>query len=111
MSTLATDGYTPVWCKSNYSFLEGASHPEELVEQAHTLGLQSLALTDRDGVYGIVRAHVRARELGLHLIHGAQMTLTTNSQVVLLATNRGDSATPRAPAASPQTKSANMPMG
>ncbi|MDA1093581.1 MAG: error-prone DNA polymerase [Acidobacteria bacterium] len=88
MSTLATNGYTPVWCKSNYSFLEGASHPEELVEQAHTLGLSSLAVTDRDGVYGIVRAHVRARELGLHLIHGAQMTLTTNSQVVLLATNR-----------------------
>ena len=89
MSTLTTGGYTPVWCKSNYSFLEGASHPEELVEQAHTLGLRSLALTDRDGVYGVVRAHVRARELGLHLIHGAQMTLSTDSQVVLLATNRG----------------------
>lgn len=88
MSAPATGGYTPVWCKSNYSFLEGASHPEELVEQAHTLGLRSLALTDRDGVYGVVRAHVRARELGLHLIHGAQMTLTTHSQVVLLATNR-----------------------
>ena len=89
MSAPTTGGYTPVWCKSNYSFLEGASHPEELVEQAHTLGLRSLALTDRDGVYGVVRAHVRARELGLHLIHGAQMTLTTHSQVVLLATNRG----------------------
>jgi error-prone DNA polymerase len=88
MSSPTTGGYTPVWCKSNYSFLEGASHPEELVEQAHTLGLRSLALTDRDGVYGVVRAHVRARELGLHLIHGAQMTLTTHSQVVLLATNR-----------------------
>ena len=68
MSSPTTGGYTPVWCKSNYSFLEGASHPEELVEQAHTLGLRSLALTDRDGVYGVVRAHVRARELGLHLI-------------------------------------------
>jgi error-prone DNA polymerase len=88
LSGPGTGGYTPVWCKSNYSFLEGASHPEELVEQAHTLGLRSLALTDRDGVYGVVRAHVRARELGLHLIHGAQMTLTTHSQVVLLATNR-----------------------
>jgi error-prone DNA polymerase len=88
LSGPGTGSYTPVWCKSNYSFLEGASHPEELVEQAHTLGLRSLALTDRDGVYGVVRAHVRARELGLHLIHGAQMTLTTHSQVVLLATNR-----------------------
>jgi len=89
MSTFTTGSYTPVWCKSNYSFLEGASHPEELVEQAQTLGLRSLALTDRDGVYGVVRAHVRARELGIHLIHGAQMTLTTDSQVVLLATDRG----------------------
>ncbi len=67
--------YIPLWCKSHFSFLEGASHPEELVEEAHRLGLKSLALTDRDGVYGIVRAHVKARELGLHLIVGAQVTL------------------------------------
>ena len=82
------NGYAPVWCKSNYSFLEGASHPEELVEQAHALGLHALALTDRDGVYGVVRAHVRARELGVHLIIGAQMTLTDDSHVALLAMNR-----------------------
>ena len=56
-----TTSYTPLWCKSNYSFLEGASHPEELVEEALRLGIRSLALTDRDGVYGIVRAHVKAR--------------------------------------------------
>ncbi len=80
--------YAPLWCKSNYSFLEGASHPEELVEQAHALGLRGLALTDRDGVYGIVRAHVRARELGVHLICGAQMSLEGGAQVVLLATDR-----------------------
>ncbi len=82
------NSYAPVWCKSNYSFLEGASHPEELVEQAHALGLHALALTDRDGVYGVVRAHVRARELGVHLIIGAQMTLTDDSHVTLLAMNR-----------------------
>ncbi len=80
--------YAPLWCKSNYSFLEGASHPEELVEQAHALGLRGLALTDRDGVYGIVRAHVRARELGVHLICGAQMSLAGGAQVVLLAADR-----------------------
>ncbi len=80
--------YTPLWCKSNYSFLEGASHPAELVEQAHALGLRALALTDRDGVYGIVRAHVRARELGVHLICGAQMSLAGGAQVVLLAMDR-----------------------
>ncbi len=68
--------YVPLWCKSNFSFLEGASHPSELVERAHHLGLEHLALTDRDGVYGIVRAHVRARELGVRLIVGAQVTLS-----------------------------------
>ena len=44
----------PLWCKSNFSFLEGASHPEELVETAAALGLEAVALTDRDGVHGIV---------------------------------------------------------
>ena len=53
--------YVPLWCKTNGSFLEGASHPEELVEEAQRLGLRSLAVTDRDGVYGVVRAHVKAK--------------------------------------------------
>ena len=80
--------YVPLWCKSNYSFLEGASHPEELVDQASRLGLRSLALTDRDGVYGIVRAHKRAQECGLHLIIGSEITLFDNSNLILLVTNR-----------------------
>jgi error-prone DNA polymerase len=67
--------YAPLWCKSNFSFLEGASHAEELVEEAHRLGMPSIALTDRDGVYGMVRAHVKAKELGMHLVCGAQMTV------------------------------------
>ena len=67
--------YVPLWCKSNFSFLEGASHPGELVEQAHALGLPALALTDRDGVQGMVRAHVKARELGVSLIVGAEITI------------------------------------
>src|SRR3954462_3926573 len=65
----------PLWCKSNFSFLEGASHAEELVEEAHRLGLGSIALTDRDGVYGMGRAHVKARELGVQLVCGAQVTV------------------------------------
>jgi len=80
--------YAPLWCKSNFSFLEGASHPDELVEEAHRLGLQSLALTDRDGVYGIVRAHVKAREVGLHLIVGSEITASDGSTIVLLAQDR-----------------------
>jgi error-prone DNA polymerase len=67
--------YVPVWCKSNFSFLEGASHPEELVEEAHRLGLPAIALTDRDGVHGVVRAHVKARELGVKLLPGATVTV------------------------------------
>jgi error-prone DNA polymerase len=67
--------HAPLWCKSNFSFLEGASHPEELVEEAHRLGIGSIALTDRDGVYGMVRAHRKARELGVHLVCGAQLSV------------------------------------
>ena len=67
--------YAPLWCKSNFSFLEGGSHPEELIEEAHRVGLRSLAITDRDGVYGMVRAHVKAHELGVHLICGAQISI------------------------------------
>ncbi len=80
--------YAPLWCKSNFSFLEGASHPDELVEEAARVGIRSLALTDRDGVYGLVRAHVKARELGVHVIAGAQVTLEDGSHVLLLAADR-----------------------
>ena len=81
--------YVPLWCKSNFSFLEGASHPDELVEEAYRLGLPAIALTDRDGVYGIVRAHVKAREVGLKLIIGSQVTVDDGSAIILLAQNRG----------------------
>ncbi|MGH7817464.1 MAG: PHP domain-containing protein, partial [Candidatus Binatia bacterium] len=81
--------YVPLWCKSNFSFLEGASHPDELVDEAYRLGLPALALTDRDGVYGVVRAHVKAREVGLKLIIGSQVTVADGSTIVLLAQDRG----------------------
>ena len=80
--------YAPLWCKSNFSFLEGASHPEELIETCDRLGIESLALTDRDGVYGIVEAHVKARELGVQLIIGAEMSIEDDSSIVLLAKDR-----------------------
>lgn len=80
--------YVPLWCKTNFSFLEGASHPDELVEEAHRFGLPALAVTDRDGVYGIVRAHVKAREFGLGLIFGSQLSIDDGSSIVLLAQNR-----------------------
>ncbi len=89
MSRVDQVGHVPLWCKSNYSFLEGASHPDELIEQSHELGLGSIALTDRDGVPGLVRAHVRACELGVHLIAGSEVTIEDDSTIVLLAANHG----------------------
>jgi error-prone DNA polymerase len=79
--------YVPLWCKSNGSFLEGASHPEELVDRAVELELDALAVTDRDGMYGIVRAHEKAKERGISLIIGAQVTVE-HTTIVLLAENR-----------------------
>ena len=77
--------YATLWAKSCFSFLEGASRPSELVQQAHDLGHRALALTDRDGVYGTVRAHLRAQELGYHLIIGTQLTVDDGSRILLLA--------------------------
>ena len=79
--------YVPLWCKSNFSFLEGASHPEELVKTIAELGLNGMALTDRDGVYGVVEAHIKARELGVHLIIGSEITIEDGSNLILLAMN------------------------
>jgi error-prone DNA polymerase len=81
-------GYVPLWCKSNFSFLEGASHPEELVETCADLGIGALALTDRDGVYGVVEAHVKSRETGVRLIVGAEATVDDGTSIVLLAADR-----------------------
>ena len=82
--------YASLWCKSNFSFLEGASDPAELIEQAGHLGLRSIAITDRDGLYGVVQAHTAARQKGIHLIVGAEMTVvdpaTFTEPVVLTKT-------------------------
>ncbi len=68
-------GYAELHCRSNFSFLAGASHPEELVQRAHALRYAALALTDEGSLAGVVRAHGRAQELGLPLIVGAEMQL------------------------------------
>ncbi len=67
--------YAELHCHTNFSFLDGASHPEELVEEAHRLGLSALAVTDHDGLYGVVRFAVAARPLGLPTVFGAELTL------------------------------------
>jgi error-prone DNA polymerase len=68
-------GYAELHCHSNFSFLDGASHPEELVEEAARLGLEALALTDHDGMYGVVRFAEAAAAVGLPTVFGAELTL------------------------------------
>ena len=65
--------YAELHARSNFSFLEGASHPEELVDRAAELGLAALALTDRNGLYGIVRFARAARGLALRTAFGAEL--------------------------------------
>ena len=67
--------YAELHCHSNASFLDGASPPEELVAEAARLGLEALALTDRDGMYGVVRFAEAARAAGLPTVFGAELTL------------------------------------
>jgi len=81
-------GYAELHCRTNFSFLEGASHPDELVQQAAALGLAALAVTDRYSLAGVVRAHAAAKEVGLKLLIGAEVTPASTLPVVLLATDR-----------------------
>ncbi len=73
---------------SNFTFLRGASHPEELVEQAAALGYRALALTDECSFAGAVRAHLAAKRCGLPLILGTELRLEGGMKLVLLATDR-----------------------
>jgi error-prone DNA polymerase len=80
--------YAELHCLSNFSFLRGASHPEELVERAQHQGYAALALTDECSLAGIVRAHLAAKDAGLTLVVGSEFTATDGLKVVLLATDR-----------------------
>ena len=98
---MSLPGYAELHCRSNFSFLTGASHPAELVQRAQQLGYAALAITDECSLAGVVRAHVEAREHKLHLIIGSEMRLTLPSAdpsaspqpharlVVLAQTRRG----------------------
>ena len=73
---------------SNYTFLRGASHPEELVRTAFALGYEAIAITDECSLAGVVKAHLAARELSIKLIIGAEFRLQDGIQLVLLAPTR-----------------------
>ena len=80
--------YAELHLKTNFSFLEGASHPDELVYRAAELGYAAMAVTDRNSLAGVVRAHIEAKQMQLKLLIGAEITPLDAPPVVLLATDR-----------------------
>ncbi|TML17154.1 MAG: DNA polymerase III subunit alpha [Actinobacteria bacterium] len=76
--------FVELHCHSAYSFLDGASHPEELAARAAELGYEALALTDHDGVYGSLEFAYAAKAFGVRPITGAEVTLSDGSHVTLL---------------------------
>jgi error-prone DNA polymerase len=80
--------YAELHCISNFTFLRGASHPEELVTRAAELGYKALAITDECSLAGVVRAHIAAKDCGLPLIIGAEFQLQEGVRFVMLATDR-----------------------
>jgi error-prone DNA polymerase len=81
-------GYVELHCHSAYSFLDGASQPEELAARAAELGYQALALTDHDGLYGSLEFAHAAKAFGVRPITGAEVTLTDGAHVTLLVESR-----------------------
>ncbi|MFI7669885.1 error-prone DNA polymerase [Nocardia sp. NPDC049526] len=81
--------YAELHAHSAYSFLDGASQPEELVEEAVRLGLEAIALTDHDGFYGTVRFFEAAREWGIPTVYGAELSLGTAEEAPRLGNSLG----------------------
>jgi error-prone DNA polymerase len=79
--------YAELHCFSNFTFLEGASHAEELVQQAAVLGLKAIAITDRNTLAGVVRAHTAAKDADIQLIVGAQLDFADAPSVLCLPTD------------------------
>jgi error-prone DNA polymerase len=81
-------GYVELHCHSAYSFLDGASQPEELAARAAELGYEALALTDHDGVYGSLEFAHAAKAFGVRAITGAEVTLEGDAHITLLVESR-----------------------
>ncbi len=81
-------GYVELHCHSAYSFLDGASQPEELAAQAAELGYEALALTDHDGLYGSLEFAHAAKYFGVRAITGSEVTLDSGAHVTLLVETR-----------------------
>ncbi len=83
-----TARYAELRCKSNFSFLRGASHPEQLAERASELGYTALAITDRHTLAGVVRMHCAAKACNLKLIVGAEFIPVDAPPITLYVTDR-----------------------
>jgi len=75
--------YAELAVTTNYAFLRGASHPHELVQQAHALGLAAIGITDRNAVAGVVRAHVQAKDLGMRIVPGCRLVFSDGTPDIL----------------------------
>ncbi len=80
--------YAELQVTTNFSFLRGASHGEELVAQAKALGLEAIAIADRNTLAGVVRAHVAAKDAGLRLVIGARLDLEDGPSLLCFPTDR-----------------------
>jgi error-prone DNA polymerase len=80
--------YTELQVTSNFSFLRGASHPEELVAQAAALGHTAIAITDRNTLAGIVRAHSQAKKQNIRLLPGTRLDLLDGPSLIALPTDK-----------------------
>ena len=79
--------YTELQVTTNFSFLRGASHPEELIEQAVVSGYSIIAITDRNSLAGIVRAHAAAKKAGIRIIVGCRLDLLDGLSLLAYPTN------------------------
>jgi error-prone DNA polymerase len=80
--------YVELQVTSNFTFLRGASHPEEIIEQAATYGYKAIAITDRNSFAGIVRAHVAAKKNNIRLIPGCRLDLLDGPSLLAYPTNK-----------------------
>ena len=81
-------GYVELQVTTNFTFLRGASHPEELAQAAAHLGHAAVAITDRNTLAGVVRAHVAAKQAGIRLVVGAHLACEDGPPLLCLPTNR-----------------------
>ena len=82
------NAYAELDALTNFSFLEGAAHPREMVAEAHRLGLAALGVADRNSLAGVVRAHAAAKDLGLKLLIGCRLTFLDGAELIVYPRDR-----------------------